>query len=132
MSGVGRVQARSELRQKSNIPNPFMLTETEARQRILSAITPGPVQELGLLAALGRFAAREVIASVPIPGFDNSMMDGYALHAADSAGPGKLIVSAEQPAGMNLGQHCEPGHTIRIFTDACWCRCCHHAGGCGP
>jgi molybdopterin molybdotransferase len=95
-----------------------MLTETEARQRILSAITPGPVQELGLLAALGRFAAREVIASVPIPGFDNSMMDGYALHAADSAGPGKLIVSAEQPAGMNLGLRCEPGHAIRIFTGA--------------
>ncbi len=95
-----------------------MLTETEARQRILSAITPGPVQELGLLAALGRFAAREVIASVPIPGFDNSMMDGYALHAADSVGPRKLIVSAEQPAGMNLGLHCEPGHAIRIFTGA--------------
>ncbi|MEQ1751786.1 MAG: gephyrin-like molybdotransferase Glp [Prosthecobacter sp.] len=95
-----------------------MLTETEARQRVLAAITPGPMLELPLLASLGRFAARDLIASVPIPSFDNSMMDGYALHAADSVGTSPLIVSGEQPAGIDLHLHCALGQAIRIFTGA--------------
>lgn len=95
-----------------------MLTETEARQRVLAAITPGPMQDLPLLASLGRFAARDLIACVPIPSFDNSMMDGYALHAADSAGTSPLTVSGEQPAGIDLHRHCALGQAIRIFTGA--------------
>lgn len=95
-----------------------MLTESEARQRVLSAIMPGPAEDLSLINALGRFAARDVVASVPIPGFDNSMMDGYALHAADSEGGRKLSVISEQPAGLDLHLSCVPGQGIRIFTGA--------------
>lgn len=95
-----------------------MLTESEARQRVLSAITPGPAEDLLLIDALGRFAVRDVVASVPIPGFDNSMMDGYALHAADSASGKKLSVTGEQPAGLDMHLNCAPGQGIRIFTGA--------------
>jgi len=95
-----------------------MITEAEARQHILDAIAPGPLAEIPLLEALGRHAAREVIATVPLPGFDNSMMDGYAVHVGDTADFKSLVVSAEQPAGPDLRLHCEPGQAIRIFTGA--------------
>jgi molybdopterin molybdotransferase len=95
-----------------------MLTEAEALERVLSRISPGPVVDLPLPAALGRCIARDFLASVPIPGFDNSMMDGYAVHAADTVGQGRLDVFGEQPAGLDLRLQCAPGHAIRIFTGA--------------
>ena len=72
-----------------------MLTEVEALERVLAAISSGPVEHLPLLAALGRYAASDLKASVPIPGFDNSMMDGYALLAADSRAGSKLQIIGE-------------------------------------
>lgn len=95
-----------------------MLTEAEALERVLSRITPGPTVDLPLPAALRRFIARDFLATVPIPGFDNSMMDGYAVHAADTAGQGRIVVVGEQPAGLDRRLHCVPGHAIRIFTGA--------------
>lgn len=92
------------------------LTEEEARQLVLTAVTTGPTEELPLLQALGRYAARDLLATVPIPGFDNSMMDGYALRAAESRGT--LQVQGEQAAGVDLHLHCAPGHAVRIFTGA--------------
>lgn len=96
-----------------------MITEIEARERVLTAIAPGPTIELPLLEALGRYAAVDVLATVPLPGFDNSMMDGYAVHAAettDSSAP--ISVIGEQPAGRDLGLKCGQGQAIRIFTGA--------------
>ncbi len=95
-----------------------MLTEVEALERVLAAVSPGPVEHLPLLAALGRYAASDLTASVPIPGFDNSMMDGYALLAADSRAGSKLQIIGEQPAGPDHQLHCAPGQAIRIFTGA--------------
>ncbi len=95
-----------------------MLTEAEALERVLSRITPGPIVDLPLPDALGRFCARDFLATVPIPGFDNSMMDGYAVHAMETTGQGKIVVVGEQPAGLDLQLQCAPGHAIRIFTGA--------------
>jgi molybdopterin molybdotransferase len=95
-----------------------MLTEVEALERVLAAVSPGPVEHLPLLAALGRYAASDLTASVPIPGFDNSMMDGYALLAAESRAGSKLQIIGEQPAGPDRQLHCAPGQAIRIFTGA--------------
>lgn len=95
-----------------------MLTEVEALERVLAAVSPGPVEHLPLLAALGRYAASDLTASVPIPGFDNSMMDGYALLAADSRAGSKLQIIGEQPAGPDHQLHCALGQAIRIFTGA--------------
>jgi molybdopterin molybdotransferase len=96
-----------------------MISETEARSRVLSAISPGPAIELPLLKALGCYAAADVLATVPLPGFDNSMMDGYAVRAVETEGSGSMIrVVAEQPAGKDRLLHCGPGQAIRIFTGA--------------
>ncbi|MES2735629.1 MAG: gephyrin-like molybdotransferase Glp [Verrucomicrobiota bacterium] len=99
-----------------------MISETDARERVLAAMVPGPVVELPLLKALGHHAAAEVLATVPLPGFDNSMMDGYAVcmeNTADLKSAGAALqVVGEQPAGRDLGLHCGAGQAIRIFTGA--------------
>ena len=96
----------------------MMLTESEALERVLVRISPGPVSEVPLAAALGRYVARDYLAAVPIPGFDNSMMDGFAVHADETQGQGTLKVAKEQPAGIDLGLKCKRGQAIRIFTGA--------------
>lgn len=95
-----------------------MITETEARERVLAAVVPGAAVELPLLKSLGFHAAADVLATVPLPGFDNSMMDGYAVRAGDTADFKSAVVIAEQPAGPDRGLHCGPGQAIRIFTGA--------------
>jgi len=52
---------------------------------IIAAIRPLPPRELGLEAADGAVLAEDVTAAWPLPPFDNSAMDGYAVHAADTA-----------------------------------------------
>ncbi len=95
-----------------------MLTESEALQRILDAVTPLPSQMMPLTDALHRFAAASVVAMVPLPGFDNSSMDGYALRAIDSQSKEPLRVIGEQPAGVSRNLKLEPHCAIRIFTGA--------------
>lgn len=95
-----------------------MISESEALQRILALVRPGAVEQLPLAAALNRFSAQDILASVPNPPFDNSAMDGYALRAAESAQSAPLRVTGEQPAGLDRHLHVEPGSAVRIFTGA--------------
>lgn len=94
-----------------------MIAEHEALQHVLEAVGPLKLQTTPLALALDAFAGRDVLATVPIPGFDQSSMDGYALRAADAMRE-SLPVKGEQPAGRDLGLLCEPGTCIRIFTGA--------------
>jgi len=95
-----------------------MLTESEALERILSAIHPLPPRLVPLGEALHRFAATPLLAVVPLPGFSNSAMDGYALRAPDSRKPEPLRVTGEQPAGVRRDLKVGPGEAVRIFTGA--------------
>ncbi len=95
-----------------------MLTEPEALQRILDAVAPLPSRLVPLADALHGFAAQPLNATVPLPGFDNSSMDGYALRASDSLSKEPLRVMGEQPAGANRSLKLEPRSAIRIFTGA--------------
>ena len=96
-----------------------MLEESEARQRILSLIPNVTAESVRLDQALGRYAAVEVFATLPLPPFDNSAMDGYAIHQSDCGAAGrKLLLTGGQPAGPDLGLEVSPGHCIRIFTGA--------------
>lgn len=96
-----------------------MLTETEALDHLLARIQPGPTETLPLLDALARFSKADLLATHPLPGFDNSMMDGYAIRAVASEDASRLMpIHAEQPAGVDLQLNCPPGQCIRIFTGA--------------
>lgn len=92
-----------------------MISEQDALDRVLAAISPGRETSVPLVESLGRYAAADVLATVPLPGFDNSMMDGYAVRAS-RGGVAKVI--GEQPAGLNRGLFCGEGEAIRIFTGA--------------
>ena len=52
---------------------------------VLSAIRPLAARELSVAEADGAVLAADVAAAWPLPPFDNSAMDGYAVRAADVA-----------------------------------------------
>ncbi len=95
-----------------------MLTETEAREFVLSRIALSDSEEVALSACLGRHAATQVLATIPLPGFDNSQVDGYALRAHEGLVGARLTVNAEQPAGTDRQLTLPPGQAVRIFTGA--------------
>jgi molybdopterin molybdotransferase len=93
------------------------------RDEITAAITPVLPEDLPISAADGAVLAEDVTAAWPMPGFDNSAMDGYAVLAADvaSASPGcpvRLPVAAEIAAGDTTAWSLEAGQCIKIMTGA--------------
>ena len=95
-----------------------MISEEEARAKILETIRPLPPRRLSILKALDCFAAEDYFARLPLPNFDNSAMDGYAV-VASSCAPGKrLRVVGEQAAGLDQQLRASAGDAIRIFTGA--------------
>ena len=96
-----------------------MISEREALAAILAAVAPPESETLPLFSAAGRIAARDVHATLPLPGFDNSAMDGWALHESDCGKYGApLRITGEQPAGADRGLTVGPGEAVRIFTGA--------------
>ena len=95
-----------------------MISEEEARNRILEAVSPTPERTVPLSGALGRFSARSVVAGLSLPAFDNSAMDGYAIVASSSKKGARLQVIGEQPAGVDRQLRISPGEAVRIFTGA--------------
>jgi molybdopterin molybdotransferase len=100
------------------------LYSVEAYQAaIFAVLAPLAPTSLELAAAEGCVLAEDVTAAVSLPPFDNSSMDGYAVHAADVAGaaldaPATLTVTGEIAAG-DIGAHrLVPGTAIRIMTGA--------------
>jgi molybdopterin molybdotransferase len=95
-----------------------MISEEEARKKILETVRSLPSRRLSLSQALGCFAAEDYFARLPLPAFDNSAMDGYAVAASSCAKGKRLRVTAEQSAGRDKQLHVSPGEAIRIFTGA--------------
>jgi molybdopterin molybdotransferase len=71
-----------------------------------------------LLAADGRILAEDVIASVDLPPFDNSAVDGYAVRFADLGDMQVLPADGRLAAGAPVSRPLAPGTTRRIFTGA--------------
>ena len=69
-----------------------MHTLEEARAEMLQVITPLAAETIPLSQAGGRVLATEAQATIDLPRFDNSAMDGYAVRAEDSSG-----ATREQP-----------------------------------
>jgi molybdopterin molybdotransferase len=90
---------------------------------VLAAIRPLPARELGLDEADGGVLTEDVTAGWPLPPFDNSGMDGYAVVAADTAAatperPVTLPVRGEVAAGDTGRYQVSPGTCIKIMTGA--------------
>jgi molybdopterin molybdotransferase len=94
----------------------MLLSEAQTLERVLAAVEPLAAEIQSKLH--GRVLAQDVFASIPLPAFDNSSMDGYAVRAADAKVGGELAVIGEQPAGSHGDLVLAPGQAIRIFTGA--------------
>jgi molybdopterin molybdotransferase len=93
-----------------------MIAVAETIAKVLACIAPLAGERVGLHDARGRFAADDVIAPRPLPGFDNSAMDGYAVRAVDL--PGALRVIGELAAGADFAGEVHAGDAVRILTGA--------------
>ncbi len=92
----------------------------EALSRLLALAAPAlPAVETPLANAAGRVLAHDVAVKSPLPAFDYSTMDGYALATAQlpEALPFSLAVHGESRTGQVAGMLC-PSTTMRIFTGA--------------
>ena len=90
---------------------------------IMAEVRPLPPRELKLANALGAVLVADVTAHWPLPSFDNSAMDGYAVRAADvitasEDQPVVLPVNGEIAAGDTGIRDLVPGSVIRIMTGA--------------
>jgi molybdopterin molybdotransferase len=79
-----------------------------------------PVESLAPGRAHGRVLAQDVVASIALPPFDNSAMDGFALRHGDlsTTDDTTLRLVGEQFAGRALGLEVGPGECVRITTGA--------------
>jgi molybdopterin molybdotransferase len=95
----------------------------EHLQRVLAGVVPLSPLDVTLLDARGCVLAEDVTAPWPLPPFDNSAMDGYAVRIADvqAASDGKpvtLRVIDDVPAGYRASVDVREGTAIRIMTGA--------------
>ena len=95
-----------------------MIAEEEAREKVLEKIQVRASRRVSLSHALNCFAAEDYFSSLPLPNFDNSAMDGYAVVAGTCGAGKRLRVIGEQPAGLDRQLRVSPGEAIRIFTGA--------------
>lgn len=100
-----------------------MITVVEHLERIIGTVRRLPPIGLNLLDAQGCVLAEDVTSEVPLPGFTNSAMDGYAVHAADLAtasgtAPVTLPVVHDIAAGNTQALSLAPGQSMRIMTGA--------------
>lgn len=97
---------------------PGLISVSQAIDRILEKA--GSVAEHTVVRtqdSLNRILAEDTNASIDVPGYDNSAMDGYALNSSDVSERATLAVSQRIPAG-SMGKPLEPGTAARIFTGA--------------
>jgi molybdopterin molybdotransferase len=100
------------------------MRSVEEHQRVVAdLIAARPAITAGLADAEGLVLAQDVVAKVPLPVFDNSAMDGYAVLAEDVASataeqPVKLPVAEDIPAGRTDIPTLQLGTAHRIMTGA--------------
>ena len=99
-----------------------MYSVTEARERILSHFQSTPQESIPLIECANRVLAADISAAHDLPPFDNSSMDGFAIHSADSTNADAqgitLKVVADIPAGSVPTVTLAAGETARIMTGA--------------
>lgn len=93
-----------------------MISVNEAKQIIMQSALPKKSAVIALSEAFGLVTSEDVIASIDIPNFAQSSMDGYALKFEDRNQ--SLSVIGEMPAGATRQLKIVNGEATRIFTGA--------------
>jgi len=95
-----------------------MLQITEALERILADVPPCATENIPLSQAFRRISGAELKASLAVPPWDNSAMDGYAVRHADCSEGCRLKVVGEGAAGRPYVGTLQPGEATEIMTGA--------------
>lgn len=96
-----------------------MRSVDEHLAEVLGLVKPLHPLEVGLLDAHGCVLAENVVADAPLPGFDASAVDGYAVRTADLVGvPLVLQVVGDVAAGPVSPLRVQPGLCVRIMSGA--------------
>jgi molybdopterin molybdotransferase len=93
----------------------------EMEKLIVERIAPvAETERVPLAKAGGRIAATDSVAPIPLPPFDNSAVDGYAVRHADLKADGqtRLKIAGRLTAGKSANAAINAGEAIRIFTGA--------------
>lgn len=92
---------------------PPRMTWSQARQRAYDDAVPLPPQSRPLSACAGTVLAAPLVAQAPLPPYDVSAMDGFAV-----AGPGPWRLLGEVLAGATWDGPLVPGAAVGIATGA--------------
>jgi len=92
-----------------------------AVQQILAALPTTASERVSLEHACGRVLSERMVATLDLPAFDNSAMDGYAVRASDVAGASLnssviLRLCGRVPAGESFASEVASGQCVRVFT----------------
>ena len=93
------------------------LSFDEARHRWLAVGSTTPTERVSVFEADGRVLADDVVAPFPLPPFDYSAMDGYAVQTSTVPASLELPVEGTSAAGGALPAF-RAGTACRIFTGA--------------
>ncbi len=101
----------------------MLLDPDIAKELILARTTTKAPQSVALEESFGRVLSEDIRASAPVPPFDNSAMDGYAVRREDLAhasaeNPVILKKVDYIPAGTHEAQTLPSGHCYQIATGA--------------
>lgn len=88
------------------------------RRQLLARVAPLPARDVALAEAVGLVLAAPVTAATPLPPFDNTAVDGYAVRADDAVAGATLPVVGEVAAGAAGQEPLSPGDAVRIMTGA--------------
>ncbi|HEX3868989.1 MAG TPA: hypothetical protein VHV77_01000, partial [Pirellulales bacterium] len=96
-----------------------MITVDEALSLIQKRVEARPARSVARASALGLVLAEDIVSDVDSPPHDKSIVDGYAVQAADLAnGVGTLQVIEEVVAGDVPTRPVQQGEATRIMTGA--------------
>jgi len=95
---------------------------TDALATVLAEVRSLGNETVPLDAARGRMLAQDIVAPFDLPHFDNTSVDGYAVHATDveranREGSAELSLDMVIPAGEALrGRELKPSSAARVLT----------------
>ncbi|PPA70714.1 gephyrin-like molybdotransferase Glp [Jeotgalibacillus proteolyticus] len=99
------------------------ITVGEAVERVMALVKEGTTEQVHIEQAFGRTLAADIIATHPVPPFDRSPYDGFAIRAEDSKGatrenPVTFSVTETIGAGFVSSKKVEAFQAARIMTGA--------------
>lgn len=95
-----------------------MISVAEAHDHIAALASPLGTETIPLRAAHGRMLRDPIVATRDQPPFAASVMDGYAVPAAEVSPDDSFYVVGEAAAGAAFDARLEAGQAVRIFTGA--------------